>query len=129
MRKTYFFEKKTHFLKKLVFFKQMRFSHIFVMPTPALWVSMRSPRHCGRVDTQHGGVQSVFRWLRAHLKKKQANFAIFKKTKNAVTQPKMFESAQNQSHPTRLSKTYFHSEFQLIWSSNGRENPKNTLFC
>ena len=40
----------------------------------------------------------------------------------------MFESAQNQSHPTRLSKTYFHSKFQLIWSSNGQENPKNPLF-
>ena len=74
------------------------------------------------MGTQHGGVQSVFRCL--HLKK-WANFAI---KKNAITRPKIVKNAQNQSHPTCLSKTYFHSKFQLIWSSNGRENPKWSLF-
>merc|ERR1712002_1069843 len=62
------------------------------------------------------------------LKKKRANFAIFKFSFFAVTWPNMVENAQNQNHPTRLSKIYLHSKFQLIWPSNGRENPKNQLF-
>ena len=40
----------------------------------------------------------------------------------------MVESAQNQAHPTRLSKIYVHTKFQLIWPLNGQENPKNPLF-
>ena len=62
------------------------------------------------------------------LKKKRANFAIFKFSFFAITRPKMVKNAQNQNYPTRLSKIYLHSKFQLIWSSNGRENPKYTLF-
>ena len=61
-------------------------------------------------------------------KKKRANFAIFKFSFFAVTRPKMVENAQNQNHPTRLSKIYLHSKFQLIWPSNGRENPKKRTF-
>ena len=45
----------------------------------------------------------------------------------AITQPKMVESAQNQSHPTRLLKIYVHTKFQLIWPSNGQENKKWSL--
>ena len=67
------------------------------------------------------GCTMSFRFLQAHLKK-TGNF--FHLKKNAITQPKMVKSAQNQSLPTCLSKIYFHSKFQLIWSSNGRENPK-----
>merc|ERR1712002_907782 len=62
------------------------------------------------------------------LKKNWANFAIFKFSFFAVTWPKMVENAQNQNHPTRLSKIYLDSKFQLIWPSNGRENPKKTTF-
>ena len=40
----------------------------------------------------------------------------------------MVENAQNQNHPTRLSKIYLHSKFQLIWPSNGQENPKEPTF-
>ena len=39
----------------------------------------------------------------------------------------MVESAQNQSHPTRLLKIYVHTKFQLIWPSNGQENKKWSL--
>merc|ERR1712237_148398 len=65
------------------FFQTNEFFSYFVMPTPALWVSTRSPRHCGCVDTQHRGVQSVFRWLQAHLKKMGKFCDLKKKCRNS----------------------------------------------
>ena len=44
-----------------------------------LWVSMQPPCHCGRMGTQHGDVQTVFKCLWTHLKKmgKFCNFHFF----------------------------------------------------
>ena len=66
------FSKKRHFSKKMIFFQ------FFIYLIPGLWVPMRPTRHCGRVGTHNGGVQSVFRCPRANLKKKRPNLAVFK---------------------------------------------------
>ena len=85
----------------------MRFSHIFVMPTPALWVSTWSPRHCGCVDTQHGGVQSVFRWLRAHFKKKTGKFCDFQKNKKCRNSAKNVRKCPKSKSPNPPIKNLF----------------------
>merc|ERR1712237_93162 len=48
------------------FFQKNKFL-IFLFSQPlGLWVSTRPPCHCGRVSTQHEGIQSGFRCLRTH---------------------------------------------------------------
>merc|ERR1712002_1051199 len=92
-----------------------------------LWVSTQPPCHCGYVGTHHWGVQSGFRCLQTNLKIKTGKFYHFQILFFAITQPKIVESAQNQSHPTHLLKIYVHTKFQLIWPSNGQENKKWSL--
>merc|ERR1711895_308319 len=74
------------------------------------------------------GVYNQFLGASGLIEKKRANFAIFKFSFLAVTRPKMVKNAQNQNHPTCLSKIYLHSKFQLIWPSNGQENKKKTFW-
>ena len=61
----FFFEKVSFFEKKGLFQKKDFFHFLFSQPL-GLWVPMRPTRHCGRMGTHNGGVQSVFRCLRAH---------------------------------------------------------------
>ena len=118
MKRRIFFEKVSFFEKMIFFFKKVIF-FIFLCCQPlGLWVHMRPTRHCGRVGTHHGGVQSDFMCLQGHLKK-TGKFCPFKILffcqKCAKMRKKKYFCVSG--HLGDL-KTYLDAKFQLIWPSN-----------
>merc|ERR1712002_383543 len=116
--------KKSFFQKMTFFFKKMSFFHFF------MWVYgyLRDPLAIALAWVPNMGVYNQFLGASGLIEKKNGQILQFSNLVFfAVTRPKVVESAQNQNHPTRLSKIYLHSKFQLIWPSNGRKIQKKQL--
>ena len=86
------------------FFKKISF-FIFLFSQPlGVWVPTQPPCHCGLVGTQHGGLQSVFRCLRTHLK---IFLAIFKNKKKCHNSAKNGRKCPKSKSPLIIFKNLF----------------------
>merc|ERR1712237_73486 len=123
MRKTHLFEKNS-FFQKMSFFQKNKFFSFFCLVNPYVYGYPRDPLAIVVAWVPNMGVYNQFLGASGPIKIFFWQFSK-KKCRNSA---KNGQKCPKSKSPNPPIKTYFHSKFQLIWPSNGRENPKNSLF-